>query len=231
MPILAHTDGGWLGFVIDTPEEKFRVSKTKLAKVKEVLLELTVTHTITHRLLAKAAGRIIAMGPAVLPASLFRRPLFQAIQGRVSWDELFPTPQTARGAAQLFLDCLQDWNGRRWFPCQVLLEAASDAFHFGFGGTLQVAGQAPFELVGTMTEVEASQSNTARKMLGFLRILQQAVLQHRDIISGAAVLLVGDNQGAVAAVNNFRSSAPDVHALLKEIFELCSDFDFDVLAQ
>jgi hypothetical protein len=104
--------GDWLGFVIDTQAEQFRVSDAKLSKVKKVLLELVTAKVISSRLLAKVAGKIVAMGPAVLPASLYSRPLFQAMRGRLFWDELFPNPQAAFATAQLFLDNLDNWNGR-----------------------------------------------------------------------------------------------------------------------
>lgn len=223
--------GDWLGFVVDTQAEQFKVSAGKLAKVKAVLTELINTAEVSPRLLAKVAGKIIAMGPAVLPASLYSRPLFQAMQGRISWDAVFPTPSAAKTTAKLFLERLDDWNGRRWFPRRILIEAASDASDFGFGGSLHLAGSPPLHVAGSLTEAEVSQSSTAREMIGFLRVLQQAVLHHRPLLSGAAVLLVGDNQGAVAAVNSMRSSAPDVNAVLQEIFTLCSEGDFDVLAQ
>lgn len=223
--------GDWLGFVVDTEAEQFQVSEAKLLKVKQVLSDLLVAETITPRLLAKVAGKRIAMGPAVLPASLYSRPLFQAIRGRISWDELFPNPQSAASTAQLFLERLDSWNGRRWFPRQILIQAASDASGFGFGGTITLAGQAPFELVGTLTEEKMGLSSTAREVIGFLKILQQAVHRHRTLLTGAAILLIGDNQGAVAAINNFRSSAPDINALLQEIFELCSMSNFDVVTQ
>ncbi|GAQ85469.1 reverse transcriptase [Klebsormidium nitens] len=223
--------GDWLGFVVDTQAEQFRVSTAKMTKVKAALGELLGAKEVSPRILAKVAGKIIALGPAVLPASLYSRPLFQAMQGRISWDAIFATPQAAKDAAKLFLERLDDWNGRRWFPRQIRIEAASDASDFGFGGSFYIAGSPPFHLAGSLTETEVHQSSTAREMIGFLRILQQAVQRHRPLLSGAAVLLVGDNQGAVAAVNNFRSSASDVNAALQGIFKLCSEADFDVLAQ
>jgi hypothetical protein len=73
-------EGSWLGFVVDTTRQQFRVSETKKEKVQTTLKELIQAETVTPRLLAKVAERIIAMGPAVLPASLYSRPLFQAIQ-------------------------------------------------------------------------------------------------------------------------------------------------------
>jgi hypothetical protein len=75
--------GDWLGFVVDTTSQEFKVSKAKMAKVRATLNELVETELVTPRILAKVAGRIISMGPAVLPASLFSRPLFQAIQGKL----------------------------------------------------------------------------------------------------------------------------------------------------
>ncbi|GAQ83654.1 Hypothetical protein KFL_001560210 [Klebsormidium nitens] len=159
--------GDWLGFVVDTQAEQFRVSAAKMAK----------------------------------------------------------------DAVKLFLERLDDSNGRRWFPRQIRIEAASDASDFRFGGSLYIAGSPPFHLAGSLIETEVQQSSTACEMVGCLRILQQAVQHHRPLLSGAALLLVGDNQGAVAAVNSFRSSAPDLNAVLQEIFKLCSEADFDVLAQ
>jgi hypothetical protein len=131
----------------------------------------------------------------------------------------------------LFLDRLSEWNGRRWFPRRVLLKASSDASDFGFGGILKVAGKPQFELAGSLTEVQLSMSSTAREMVGFLRTIQQTGLRFPELLRGSAVLVVGDNQGAVAALNQFRSLAPDVAASLREIFKICSSLDFDVLAQ
>jgi hypothetical protein len=64
-------------------------------------------------------------------------------------------------------------------------------------------------------------------MIAVLRILQLAASRHHALLSRAAILLIEDNQGAVAAINSFRSSASDIHAIPKEIFELCSRVDFD----
>jgi hypothetical protein len=62
-------EGGWLGFVVDMKEQQFQVSEAKLEKVRSVLRELVAAETVTPRMLAKVAGKIIAMGPAVLTAS------------------------------------------------------------------------------------------------------------------------------------------------------------------
>jgi hypothetical protein len=224
-------EGDWLGFVVDTNAQQFRVLEAKLSKVRGTLGELVSARTVTPRLLAKAAGKIIAMGPAVLPASLYSRPLFQALQGKLSWDQIFATPEEARSTAQLFVERLSEWNGRRWYPRRVNLEASSDASDFGFGGVLRIVGRPPFTLSGSLIEQEVAMSSTAREMIGFLRVLQQAALRFRDTLKESAILVIGDNQGAVGALNKFTSKAPDIASSLKEIFHLCSSLDFDIVAQ
>jgi hypothetical protein len=74
-------------------------------------------------------------------------------------------------------------------------------------------------------------SSTAREMVGFLRILQQAASRFPQVLRGSAVLVVGNNQGAVSALNKFNSTIPDIATSLRSIFELCSNLDFDVVAQ
>lgn len=92
-------------------------------------------------------------------------------------------------------------------------------------------GQPLFELVGTLSKEEVVMSSTAREMVGFPRILQQAGVRFPELLKGAAILVIGDNQGAVAALNKFSSTTPDIAASLREIFELCLSLDFDIIAQ
>jgi hypothetical protein len=58
-----------------------------MAKVKATLNELREVESVTPRLLAKVDGRIIAM---VFPASLYSRPLFQAIRSETDMGRNLP---------------------------------------------------------------------------------------------------------------------------------------------
>jgi hypothetical protein len=223
--------GPWLGFEIDTNRQQFRVSEAKLQKTQEALREFLLASEVSSRLLAKLAGKIISLSPAVVPAALYSRPLFEALSGKLSWDEIFETPAAAREVAKLFQDTLTARNGRRWFPRQVTLEVGYDASEFGFGGTLRALGGRTTTFLGSLTETEVLMSSTAREVLTFLRVLEEASTKYERLLQGGSVLLRGDNQGAVASVNQFRSRAPDVNRLMKEIFALCTEKDFDVVAQ
>jgi hypothetical protein len=223
-------EGPWPRFVIDTVRQQFSVSPTKLEKVRAVLRELMVAEVVTPRELASAAEKIISMSPAVLPAALYSRPLFAAQQGKISWDEVFATPDEARRVARLFLERLEEWNGRRWYPRSVAIEAGSDASESGYGGTIQCPGL-PVLTVGTLSEEQRRMSSTAREVLAVLRVLEEACKRQGKLLQSASVLISSDNQGAVSSINAFRSRTPEVNKLLQLMFELCSDADFDVVAQ
>lgn len=97
-------EGEWLGFEVITREEEFRVSAKKMGKVFGAMSKLIESTKITPRqLAATVAGNLISLAPAVLPASLYSREFFQAIQGKISWDAIFPTSDEVSKEAQVWL--------------------------------------------------------------------------------------------------------------------------------
>jgi hypothetical protein len=90
----------WLGFMIDTCKETFTVDESKLEKIKAVLRETIRQPETTPRTLARVAGKIISTSPAIMPAALFSRSLFQAMKGRSSWNMIFPTPENVKETAE-----------------------------------------------------------------------------------------------------------------------------------
>lgn len=224
-------DRGWLGFVVNSREQRFTVTPSKLAKVALALKELLEAPAITPRKLAAVAGKLMALSPAMIPASLYSRPLFEAIKGKISWDDVFPSPEAVQRMAKLFLDNLDKWNGRRWFPRPIVVETGSDASEFGYGGTIHIPGAPPKLVSGEPSLEEMAMSSTAREAVAFFRILKEASDFAPDRMNNSAVLIRGDNQGAVRALNSFRSPAPDVNAALQRIFELSAELNFDVVAE
>jgi hypothetical protein len=117
-------------------EEEFRVSLKKLEKVLAALAQLLSSSTVSPRQLAAVAGKLISLAPAVLPASLYSRKFFQAIQRKISWDQIFPTTDSVRKEAQEWIDNLPNWNGRKWHAQPISVAASSEASDFGFGGQI-----------------------------------------------------------------------------------------------
>jgi hypothetical protein len=129
-------EGEWLGFEVVTQEEEFRVSSKKMQKVLAALSLLIKATSVSPRQLAAVASKLISLSPAVLPASLYSREFFQAIQGKINWDEIFATPEAVRKEAKEWAENLPNWNGRKWHAQPISAHVSSDASDFGYGGQI-----------------------------------------------------------------------------------------------
>jgi hypothetical protein len=146
----------WLGFLVDSEGQQFEVAASKIEKLKE-FLQLTLSkESVSPRDLAQVAGKIISLSPAVAPAALYSRAFFQAIKGRISWDTLSPNPAEVRHTLQFWLDKINGFNGRPWWPKPVALQAVVDASRVGFGGVLAFPRFAPVRFQGTFSEFNGS---------------------------------------------------------------------------
>lgn len=221
-------EGEWLGFEVILPEEIFRVSDRKMAKVRDTLIQCLESESVTPRQLAAVAGKLISLSPAVLPASIYSRALFQAMQGKVGWDELFPKPEEVKTTIEEWLNNLSEWNGRKWYAQPISLHVSSDASDFGFGGLVALPDGSQVPVLGSLAQEEIEMSSTAREVVGFQRLLESASRLFPEQIKDSTIQLVGDNQAAVLAINQFRSRSQDVTKALKGIFALCTSFDFSV---
>jgi hypothetical protein len=105
--------GEWLGFEVVSQKELFRVLDRKMEKVCAALTAFLDSETTTSWQLAAVAGKLISLSPAVLPASLHSRTPFQAMQGKLSWDDIFLAPEMVTSTIKEWLEKLLDCNGRR----------------------------------------------------------------------------------------------------------------------
>jgi hypothetical protein len=198
---------------------------------QRILTRKLDTPSTSSRKLAALAGKIVALSPAVLPAALYSRQLFQAMRGELGWDAIFPTTESVKSTAEFWLRNLDSFNGRRWWPRPVELRLEVDALGVGFGGTLSFERASKTAFMGTFTEQQAAQSSTAREMRGYAAAIDSATKRFPDDVRGSSILLIGDNQGAISALNQFRSPLREIHESLDKIFQLCIKYDFDVVAR
>lgn len=223
-------EGEWLGFELVSRDEQFRVSSKKMKRVLAVLARLISTQEVTPRQLAAVAGKLISLAPAVLPASLYSREFFQAIQGKISWDAIFPTSNSVKREAQEWINNLPRWNGRKWHAQPISVTASPDASDFGYGGLIQLPDGKKVPVFGNLSEQEVLSSSTARESVAFLKLLEATCELYPGHVSNSSVQLTGDNQAAVLAFNEFRTRTSEVNRTLKRVFDLCVKFKFSVSA-
>jgi hypothetical protein len=154
-----------------------------------------------------------------------------ALRGKESWDQIFPTPDDVRQVAHFWKDHLESFNGRQWWPKPVQVRAAIDALGVGFGGTLRVKDMEPIPFWGTFSAEHVAESSTAREVRGYAAALEVVARHFADEVRGAAVLLEGDNQGAISALNHLRSPNQGINETLRTVFNICCDGNFDVVAK
>jgi hypothetical protein len=221
----------WLGFQVDPEEQQFKVEEVNLEKLKLALREVLSRPTSSARQIAAIAGKIVAISPAVLPAAMFSRSLFDAMKGRASWDEIFPTPEAVKKTARFWLQNLDRFNGRRWWPHPINVEVSADASGIGYGGRIRLAANAEIPFTGTFTETQGASSSTARKIRGYGAALKIITEHLGTDLRDSAILLYGDNQGAISTLNKLRSPVPEIQEILQEVFRLCFEFKFDLVAR
>jgi hypothetical protein len=161
----------WLGFMVDSEKEEFRVGESKILKLKKVLEEALARPDTSPRKVAALAGKILALSPAVLPAALYSREFYLALKGKLSWDQVFPHPESVKEAAKFWLENLDRFNGRKWWPRAVAIRATVDASAVGYGGFIGVGAEPQVPFTGTFSTEETGQSSTAREVRGYAAAL------------------------------------------------------------
>jgi hypothetical protein len=188
----------WLGFMLDSVRQRFEVGTSKLEKLKDFLRFVLSKPAVSARDLAQVAGKIISLSPAVAPAALYTRSFFQAIKGHTSWDALYPNPAEVTEALAFWLENLDRFNGRPWWPQPVTLRVEVDASEIGYGDLLSVPSLPPLRFQSTFSPDQAAGSSTLREVLGYVGAVGVAAKSFPSLLSDSSILMTGNNQGAVS---------------------------------
>lgn len=133
------------------------------------------------------------------------------MKGSLSWDALFSNPAEVREALQFWLDNLNKFNGRPWWPQPVNLRVSVDASCVGFGGILTTGASPPLSFQGTFSAEQVEGSSTLREVLGYVGAISLAAKAYPSELAGSSILVTGDNQGAVSCIKNLRSPVAEIN--------------------
>jgi ribonuclease HI len=89
----------------------------------------------------------------------------------------------------------------------------------------------PIPFSGTFREKQAGSSSTEREIIGYVAGLAVAAQAFLQKLTDSSVLVLGDNQGGISALNHMRSSVLMICSALKEALELTAAFRFDIAAR
>ena len=161
------------------------------------------------RSLAKIAGTIISMGPAIGPLTrMFTRKMYGKIDMSSSWDGAQAMDSEVQEELRFWADNLNCVNGYAIKAQHAFTKIVyTDASEHGYGGyILEKLGNTIAQ--GTFSEGERSQSSTYRELLAVKYVLQsfeqdlkhETILWHSDNMNTAKIINVGSSKNHIQKI-------------------------------
>jgi Reverse transcriptase (RNA-dependent DNA polymerase) len=226
-------EGKMLGLWCNVQHGFFKVPSDKAQAILHQLDEF-LTIGGTKRDLAKLAGKLISIAPAIQLAPLYTRRLFQAMGDVATWDSALGEEQVTLAEEDLryFQAALQLNAGWRWSPRVNVQEfsCAGDASETGYGGhsaLLPADMVLPFD-ARDQARLQAGQlSSTLREVKNACFLISTCLQHNPDKLQGGTLVCYCDNQGAVANMNKMRGSPEEV-TVIRDMWVLATALDVQI---
>eukprot|EP00884_Botryococcus_braunii_P011539 jgi/Botrbrau1/20386/Bobra.0006s0047.1 len=226
-------EGQMLGMVCNLPGGFFKVPALKaVALIQQI--EMFQATGGSKRELARLAGKLCSIAPAVQLTPLFTRRLFQALAQAPTWETAVQAEQLELASEDLlyFKEALRVNAGWGWVPRASLHEfyCASDASETGFGGhslLLPADLVMPFDQDDHLRMQQGHLSSTLREVKNACYLVTACIRHSSHVLKGSTLVAYCDNQGAVANINNMRGSPEEVNAI-RDMMILATALDVQI---
>lgn len=222
------TKGSWepsqrvhvLGLIIDSARGTVEVPQDKIEEAKDLLKQLCTKETTPARTMATVAGKLISFSRAFLPARLYTRSLFSAIDAMHrrpwEWDRPVQISAQIKSDAQWILNNLDRFNGAAGWKPPHMIRIYTDASNTGWGAVL---GRRSTRGGWTIEEVERSINWKE------LTAVHRALQAFAHLVRGRFILLLTDSRVAEAYLRNGGGREPHLTERARSIWELCVEMD------
>ena len=223
--LVPHQEGRWLGFTIDTVHHMFWVPGDKIKKVLTRMEHTLWSERTTPRNVAKIAGQIISMEPAIGPlTSLMTRRMYKFVDNGEYWDEPKKLTSEARREIMFWSESIVAHNGYRIKPKHAITKVVySDASNDGYGGYIVSKLDKPIAQ-GSFNEKQKEKSSTHREVFAVLHVLESL----KKKLQGETILWHSDNIN-VAKIITKGSKKPDMQDIAMAIFSLCIKYNITII--
>ena len=140
---------------------------------------------VSHRVIAKVAGKMVSLAPAIDISPLLARAVHHSHERGHAWDDLYPTPAALRADLDLFLQLLHSQNGRKsWHRRPSPVVAVGDASDSACAAYFPHQDLAPVHVPLSQAEQAAAAtgqlSSTTRELMALYYTVVAAahLLQH-----------------------------------------------------
>ena len=230
----------FLGFLLNLLDRTIAVPENKLVYLERRLGEWLEATSLTPRDLARFAGLLVSIQPAIPFAKGLTQPCMAFLAGTSSWDEELPPPAETRVIMKWMRDHLREWNGTHWYAYPPGLRIMGDYSPSGTGGIilkvrLMDGGsdgpvwesdptEVPTEVVSSFSPEEwdailkGDMSCTRGECTAMAHLVDVALEQAPDeIIRGRTLVYVTDGQAAVDATNKLYSPVAAIHEVVLRV--------------
>ena len=209
----------FLGLMVDSRSMMFSIPQDKVAYILGVLQGILAAPAVSKRHLAKFAGLLAAVSPAVPMSRLRLHALYQIMTGQSDWDREFGPSEAGLAALRFWLD-LRSMNGRSWVRSHRVVTLVGDVSETGFAGYTP-NGELPQRITMGFSQEQAALmqqhkfSSTVRETLNALVCIKSFCDAWGERARGICLLFLNDNKGCIAALSR-QSGSPAVYAVMQE---------------
>jgi hypothetical protein len=224
----------FLGMIVSTtgapcyiaPLDRVRKLRSIL---RRVIKDASRNKRIHPKTLQRAAGQMVSMTEAILPAKTMLRRLYHdmnAAQKMGAGAHVLLSPGAVEDLTW-WSEAMDGWNGRPVSVPQPVAEISTDASHIGCGVNfrwintppgIEQPEVPPIAMYNWAPDV-ASQSSNFRELMG----IYYALASYAPLIKGKSLLLLSDNVTSVAQVNKFGSCHPKLAELARAIHQIAQE--------
>ena len=210
----------FLGLLVDTRSMQFFIPEDKLSHILEALQGILHASATSKRALAKFAGLLASVSPAVLMRRLYLHGIYQIMSGHSTWDQEFEVSHEGLAELRSWLN-LRAMHGKRWVRSHHVLRLVGDVSETGFAGYAP-DGELPhivqaFAPAQSALMLQGKFSSTLREILNVQVCIVSACEALGEAVRGMRLVYFGDNLGCITALLRMTGS-PDIFAVVKAIY-------------
>jgi len=221
----------FLGFLVDLEVRSFRVPPAKEAQLEAMVATLSQQSGVSARDVARLAGRVMALSPALELSPLVARGMLKVIKGQAGWDEVYPCVEALKEDMDLLVHLLKARRatGRRWESRLEAFRVVGDASEtalaaFAPGGELEAPIVIPFTPEELAAVRENRWSSTARELAALERTVQTVDQQLPGALPGKRLVYCTDSQPGMQAIMGMKGG-PHTFPIVRRVLLLCASLD------
>ena len=223
----------FLGLMVDLAQRAFLVPGEKLRMLARQVDGLAAQSLISDRDIARLAGTVMALSPALELAPLLARGMMKAMQGQQRWDELYPTPAAFVADMTLLVDTAKAkaGEGRRWSLRQNTIQVVGDASETALAAFFPNGELPDIVIPFTKEEREAvashTYSSTARELSVVGKVMITMEEQQPGILRDVRLQYATDSQPTMEDLMRMKGNA-NTFPIVREVRLLAARLGSDL---